>query len=153
MPGTGYQSSSGARTNHVPDSFGFVDHTTSASENAGRPNSPAASFDRSIRYFWSATHQLEGSVNGSVPLGTPIANTEIYIVDEHMQPLPAGVPGELVIGGQGVGRGYLNQELAQHDDAQREAVLGLVEELMPIADRVARRHGDPTEFDPRRAGR
>jgi natural product biosynthesis luciferase-like monooxygenase protein len=60
--------------------------------------------------IWSSTHRLEGPVNGSVPLGTPIANTQFYVVDDHMQPLPAGVPGELVIGGHGVGRGYLNHD-------------------------------------------
>ncbi|MFV1967159.1 MAG: amino acid adenylation domain-containing protein, partial [Pirellulaceae bacterium] len=46
---------------------------------------------------------------GMVPIGRPISNVRIYIVDDQQNPVPVGVPGELLIGGDAVGRGYLNR--------------------------------------------
>ena len=57
---------------------------------------------------WSATHRVR-EVNGPVPIGHPVANTDIYILDAQLQPVAAGEPGEIFIGGEGVARGYLNR--------------------------------------------
>lgn len=44
----------------------------------------------------------------SAPIGHAIANTRIYLLDDHLQPVPVGIPGQLFVGGVGVGRGYLH---------------------------------------------
>jgi amino acid adenylation domain-containing protein/FkbM family methyltransferase len=75
--------------------------------------------------FQSELHNLYGPTEASIdvtswscershnrpgiPIGRPIANTQIYMLDEFMEPVPVGVTGELFIGGAGLSRGYLGQ--------------------------------------------
>ena len=61
--------------------------------------------EASIR-MTSSAYTAEG---GDPPIGQPVANTQLYVLDAQMEPAPAGVPGELYIGGVGVVRGYLGR--------------------------------------------
>ncbi|HEU4459261.1 MAG TPA: MupA/Atu3671 family FMN-dependent luciferase-like monooxygenase [Methylibium sp.] len=58
--------------------------------------------------IWSAVHAVQPD-EPAIPLGRPLVNQQIYILDRRQQPLPAGTPGELVIAGAGVVRGYLHR--------------------------------------------
>lgn len=58
--------------------------------------------------IWSTTSSV-GSADDPITIGKPVANTTVYVVDRSLLPLPVGVPGEILIGGAGVARGYLER--------------------------------------------
>lgn len=58
--------------------------------------------------IWSTTSSV-GGADDPITIGKPVANTTIYVVDRSLRPVPIGVPGEILIGGAGVARGYLER--------------------------------------------
>lgn len=95
---------------------------------------------------WSSIHRLDGLEN-PVPIGRPLANTEFYILDRHLQPVPVGHPGELFIGGHGVVRGYLNRpELTAERFIPNPFASGPDARLYRTGDRVRYRPGGDIEF-------
>lgn len=56
--------------------------------------------------IWSLSHDISQPPRGTVPIGKPLANTQVCVLDARGQPVPAGVWGELHIGGDGVALGY-----------------------------------------------
>lgn len=58
---------------------------------------------------FSLCHRIDRVGAGSIPIGTPIARSSVYIFDQHQQLVPVGVEGEIYLGGDGLARGYQNQ--------------------------------------------
>ena len=68
-------------------------------------------FPRSERHEATTLHALhpgEIPAPGEIPIGKPLPNTNVYVLDHQLRPLPPGVIGEIAIGGAGVGLGYLD---------------------------------------------
>jgi amino acid adenylation domain-containing protein len=88
---------------------------------------------------WSAVAKVESG--GRVVIGAPIANTQFYISDRHLQPMPIGVPGELHIGGFGLARGY-------HNRAELTAEKFIVDPFHQEPDTRLYRTGDLARYMP-----
>ncbi|WP_207268298.1 AMP-binding protein, partial [Pseudomonas sp. FW305-28] len=60
---------------------------------------------------FTTTHAitLADALAGDIPIGRPVGNTQVYVLDEQHRPVPIGVAGELYVGGDGLALGYLNQ--------------------------------------------
>jgi amino acid adenylation domain-containing protein len=58
---------------------------------------------------YSTYELVERADSGAPSIGRPLTNTEVYLLDQHLKPVPVGMTGELYIGGEGLARGYLNR--------------------------------------------
>lgn len=88
--------------------------------------------------------RIEDAGEDAIPIGRPISNTQVYILDTNMEPVPAGVFGELYAGGDGVARGYLNRpELTAQRFVSNPFGPGL---LYKTGDRVRWRRDGTLEF-------
>jgi surfactin family lipopeptide synthetase C len=86
--------------------------------------------------IWSTIHHVTGTET-TLPLGHPIANTQLLVADPQLRPVPAGAPGELLIGGAGVAAGYWRNDSLTHERFIDH----------PVAGRVYRT-GDITRWHP-----
>src|SRR5687767_8153710 len=59
--------------------------------------------------IWSTVHQIKEVTDKPISIGKAIANTSVYILNQHLEPVPTGSVGDLYIGGAGLARGYLNR--------------------------------------------
>ncbi|MEV4512406.1 amino acid adenylation domain-containing protein [Dactylosporangium sp. NPDC049525] len=91
--------------------------------------------------FWPVPEQP-----AAVTIGGPIPGTRVYVVDDRMRPVPAGVPGELVIAGAGVALGYLRRPRLTADRFMPDPFGGPGDRLYRTGDRVRRRVDGTLEF-------
>jgi amino acid adenylation domain-containing protein len=106
----------------MPDAFGSVRYLLFGGENADAGAVRAVLGSKRPQHLlhlygptesttfatWSLLDDLAADAS-IVPIGRALTNTQIYILDGHLQPVPVGVSGELYIGGEGLARGYLHR--------------------------------------------
>ena len=97
--------------------------------------------------IWSSVHAVKAEEGPVVPIGYPIGNTMMYVLDRNMEPVPVGVRGELYIGGAGVARGYLGaQQLTAQRFVSNPFSIGADSRLYRTGDLVRQRRDGNIEF-------
>jgi acyl-coenzyme A synthetase/AMP-(fatty) acid ligase/acyl carrier protein len=91
--------------------------------------------------IWSTLHGAASAPSAS-RVGLPIANTTCHVLDPAGNPVPPGIPGELVIGGAGVARGYLGQPALTAERFVPDPFSGVADARLYRTGDLARRHGD-----------
>ena len=84
----------------------------SEESSGGRSSATSLAYVRATETTTFATWyqiRVEQRCEGRIPIGRPITNTQVYILDDHLDAVPIGVAGEIWIGGDGVASGYLNR--------------------------------------------
>ncbi len=90
---------------------------------------------------------LSSTAQGNVPIGRPIANTRIYLLDSRRMPVPVGVPGELYAAGDGIAQGYLNApDLTAEKFVNHTFSTGIAERLYRTGDLARYRADGTVEF-------
>jgi amino acid adenylation domain-containing protein/non-ribosomal peptide synthase protein (TIGR01720 family) len=95
--------------------------------------------------IWTTAHECEAG-QGAPPIGRPIANTRVRVLDAQGRRVPGGIPGELCIGGVGVARGYLNRPELTRERFIADAFGGEGERLYRTGDKVRFRPDGALEF-------
>ncbi|MET9546762.1 amino acid adenylation domain-containing protein [Streptomyces sp. NPDC006627] len=90
------------------------------------------------------------TLNGRVPIGAPVRNTRLYVLSDELQPVPTGTPGELYVGGAGVGRGYLHDPARTATTFMADPFAGPGTRMYRTGDRVIQRPDGQLEFIERR---
>ena len=74
--------------------------------------------------IWSTVYRVTGREQSAIPVGRPIDNTSIYILDSNRNPVPVNITGEVYIGGDGLARGYLNRPVLTAERFVAHRLLG-----------------------------
>ncbi|HET8843591.1 MAG TPA: amino acid adenylation domain-containing protein, partial [Ktedonobacteraceae bacterium] len=93
--------------------------------------------------IWSAVQEIRGGER-VIGIGSPIAQTQLYVLDEHLEPVPVGVRGMLYIGGAGVGHGYVRRGETSAEQFVPDPFRQQEGARMYRTGDVVRRHGDGT---------